>query len=174
MHKKTRHTNSASTRWKSVTCLSRFLLYIGCGMLLLLTLLTTADVVGRYFFNKPVNGAFELIGLFLVCIFALGIGYGQQQKVHARVTILYRHTSDKTQSVIDIISYIIGIACGSIICWRLVILGKLYIQRGHGGLSEVLGIPIAPFMILLGLGIGFFVLILFIDIHNVLTRNIRK
>ena len=50
--------------------------------------LTTVDVVGRYVFNSPITGVFEITEyLVLILIFSF-IGYTQSQKSHVAVDLL--------------------------------------------------------------------------------------
>ena len=53
-----------------------------------LMLITTADVVGRGFFNKPIAGTFELSEYMLAVIILLGAAYTQQVKGHVAVDFL--------------------------------------------------------------------------------------
>ena len=56
---------------KKMEWLSSNLSYLGSIALFAMMSLTTVDVVGRYFFNKPVLGAFELTEfLVLILIFS--------------------------------------------------------------------------------------------------------
>ena len=56
---------------KKKRSLSTYLSYIGNIALALMMLLTTADVLGRYFFNAPVLGAYEITEyLMLIMVFS--------------------------------------------------------------------------------------------------------
>ena len=53
-----------------------------------LMLITTGDVIGRGFFNKPIAGTFELSEYMLAIIILLGAAYTQQVKGHVAVDFL--------------------------------------------------------------------------------------
>jgi len=52
--------------------------------------LVVANVIGRYLFNAPITGAFEITESLLVVIIMLGLGLTQYHDGHIRVTILTR------------------------------------------------------------------------------------
>ena len=47
-------------------------------------LLGTADVTGRYIFNKPILGTAEIFGILLPAIVLLGLAYTQEAQAHAQ------------------------------------------------------------------------------------------
>ena len=77
----------------------RFVATIGMVFVLPLMLITTADVVGRGFFNKPIAGTFELSEYMLAVIILLGAAYTQQVKGHVAVDFLTSRFSTKTQAL---------------------------------------------------------------------------
>ncbi len=74
------------------TALSRAL-HISFGalaalLLLAMTALTTLDVVGRYLFNSPVTGAFELTELMLAALIFAGLPLATERDEHVDVDLL--------------------------------------------------------------------------------------
>ena len=68
---------------------SWLLSHIGNVAIAAMMFLTTADVAGRYFFNAPVLGAYEITEcLMLVLVFSF-LGYAQSQKAHISVDIVF-------------------------------------------------------------------------------------
>ncbi len=61
-----------------------------CAILLLigLTLLTSVDVVARYWFNSPVNGAFELTQLMLAALIFVALPLTTAARQHIEVDLL--------------------------------------------------------------------------------------
>ncbi|MFK4997204.1 TRAP transporter small permease subunit [Bacillus sp. N9] len=49
-------------------------------------LLTTADVIGRNVFNKPITGTYELTGLALAIIIFFSLGTAQIKGIISRLT----------------------------------------------------------------------------------------
>ncbi len=81
----------------------RFVATIGMVFVPPLMLITTADVVGRGFFNKPIAGTFELSEYMLAVIILLGAAYTQQVKGHVAVDFLTSRFSTKTQALCQIL-----------------------------------------------------------------------
>ena len=150
---------------------SRVLLYAGCALLTIMMLLTTGDVLGRYFFNSPIEGTYELVGLFLVLVLAAGLAHCQLEKGNVRVKIIYEKQSEKTRNALDILAWVIGGICSLLICWQLIKIGIEYMQRVHGGLTETLTIPFAPFYIIQGLGFAFLTFIFILDVYAIATKK---
>ena len=57
-------------------------------LLLAMTGLTTLDVVGRYLFNSPVTGAFELTELMLAALIFAGLPLATERDEHVDVDLL--------------------------------------------------------------------------------------
>ena len=50
-----------------------FMAYIASVVLMLLMFITTADVVGRYFFNEPLTGVFDLTHFAVLIMVFFGL-----------------------------------------------------------------------------------------------------
>jgi tripartite ATP-independent transporter DctM subunit len=143
---------------------SRKMATIAAVVLGIMMLLTTADVIGRYFFNHPIKGTYELIGLMLVCAATWGLAYCQIERGHIRIEVLFERFSPGTKAGLNFMSYFIGLCGFFLICWQLLIMAKEYFLLGDTGTTETLGIPYYPFMLILAIGMGMLSLMLLIDI----------
>ena len=63
---------------------------VSAGSIFAVLLLVVANVIGRYLFNAPITGAFEITESLLVVIIMLGLALTQFHDGHIRVTILTR------------------------------------------------------------------------------------
>lgn len=88
----------------AITKLNKSMVWIIGTVILLMSLLLTVDVILRYFFSAPTSWAFSLAtwGTGLLG-FALG-GYTLVIDQHVRVDLYFEKFSDRTKSVIDMIS----------------------------------------------------------------------
>lgn len=137
-------------------------------------LLTVADVIGRYFFSKPIRGTWELVGLLLVCAGTWGWGYCQMDKGHVSVTVIIDRLPRKIQAIIRSVTYLIGFVGFSLLCWRMCLRTIKFINLPSGGLTETLEIPYYPFMLVLVIGAGIMALILLIDLLHSLAKVMQK
>ena len=112
--------------------------------------LTTADVVGRYLFNRPITGVFELTEyLVLILIFSF-IGYTQSRKSHVAVDLVIGKIPEKIKALIDIGNHAVCLILMILITWMGV--EKAFELKAVGEASPNLQIPAYPFAFFLVLG----------------------
>lgn len=127
------------------------------GMIMLaLMILTVIDVVGRYLFNRPIRGTFELAEFALVLIVFLALGYAQHNEDHVVIDLLYTRFPKAIQSVVYLLSTVISLAVISLMAWRL----YLYSGRMAAGnyTTAVLRIPLSPLVLMSAFGAVCFIL----------------
>lgn len=80
--------------------------------------LITVDTAGRYLFNKPIKGAYEITESFLMIVVVfLTLSYSYKSGDHIRIDILYRRFTNKTKIVIDAFSLILSACMFSVITY---------------------------------------------------------
>jgi TRAP-type C4-dicarboxylate transport system permease small subunit len=136
---------------------------LGAASLILLSLLTFADVLLRYFFNSPIVGSFELTEYLLIPIVFFAIPWATKEKSNVRVDLIVGRIRKNRRAIIYGISCVLSIIVTSVFAWFTVpqafYIYDVYIH------SEMLKIPAYPFYFLTAL--GFFVLF-FILIDNLI------
>ncbi len=124
--------------------LSQVLSAIAAVTLALMMFLTALDVCLRYFFNRPLAGAFELVGYMMAILVPFSIAYCYQQRGHIVVDLFMERFRSKTRNIVDIITLFITMIFALIIAWQNVI---HFFEVKHSGLtSAVLSIPEYPFI----------------------------
>jgi TRAP-type C4-dicarboxylate transport system permease small subunit len=149
--------------------LVRFAATVGMVFVLPLMLITTADVVGRGFFNKPIAGTFELSEYMLAVIILLGTAYTQQVKGHVAVDFLTSRFNKKTQAMCQILTLFLSLFIVTILVWQGFILGI-----EEKGVTDQLRIPRAPFKMLVGIGGCLLWLQLFFDFSDAIAKVVRR
>ena len=135
---------------KKMAWLSSALSYVGVFSLFTMMCLTTVDVVGRYLFNRPITGVFELTEyLVLILIFSF-IGYTQSQKGHVAVDILLPLLPPRLKKLVDVANHLVCLGLMGLITWMGV--EKAFELRMVGEASPNLQIPAYPFVFYLVLG----------------------
>lgn len=158
---------------RMVHALSRIMAVVAALCLAAMMLLTVTDVVGRYFFKTPVPGAWELISLLLVCAGTWGLAHCQVQKAHICVTVLLQGFSSRLKAFIISLAYLMAIVAFSALTWRAVQLSrKFFVEPGHT--TDILHIPLFPFLLVMATGTGVMVLVLLIDLTQTIGKEIRK
>jgi TRAP-type C4-dicarboxylate transport system permease small subunit len=153
---------------------SKVMAVIAAFVLGAMMLLTVADVVGRYFFSRPIKGTWELVGLLLVCAGTWGLGYCQREKAHISITVLVNRFSRRAQAIVNSLAYLVGIAGFSLLCWRMFLLAKRYFLLPRGNVTDTLELPYFPFMLILSIGAGIMALMLIVDLVRSLVEVTRK
>jgi len=146
---------------------------IAAGVLAIMMILTVADVCGRYFFLKPIEGTYELVGIMLVIAGCLGLGYCQLNLGNIRITVLSDLFSARGQNIIFLVAYTIAAVTTGLICWQGGLRAWDYIFKTLGGIIVTLRLPLWPFMMLLAIGFGWACLIFLIDIYLTAKKVFR-
>jgi len=159
---------------KVILKISRVMAVIAAAVLGIMMVLTVADVCGRDFFLKPIEGTFELVGIMLVIAGCLGLGYCQLNLGNIRITVLSDILPARGQAIIFLIAYIIAAVATAMICWQGGIRAWEYIFKQFGGLIITLRVPLWPFMMLLAIGFGWACIIFLIDIYITAKEVFRR
>ncbi len=141
--------------FKIVEGLRKALKVGGAACLLGMTLLTCIDVVGRKL-GHPIFGAVELVGFMATLAAALAMPYTHQMKGHIGVEILVRNFSDRTQTIIDICTHLVGFLFFSLVTWRLALYANTIHQSGQVSIS----LRFPEYLIIYGVAFCFFVFML--------------
>ena len=128
---------------KKMEWISSNLSYLGCIALFSMMLLTTIDVVGRYFFNKPVLGAFELTEfLVLILIFSF-LAPSQAKKSHVAVDLVFQHFHRRLRAIIDVFNHLLCLLFMCLIAYRGYV--RAFEIKEFGEATSNLGIIKYPF-----------------------------
>ena len=124
--------------------LSQVLSFSAAAILAVMMFLTALDVCLRYFFNRPLAGAFELVGYMMAILVPFSIAYCYQERGHIVVDLFMEKVRKKTRLGVDIITIFLTMIFTALIAWQNII---HFFEVKHSGLtSAVLSIPEYPFI----------------------------
>jgi TRAP-type C4-dicarboxylate transport system permease small subunit len=146
--------------------------YVAAGVLALMMFLTAADVLLRYIFNRPVSGTWELTSYMMAIVVGFGISYCALVKGLISVEVLTSHFSDRTQAVLNCITYFLSFCFFSLITWQTIFYIKLMFESKL--VSAVLLIPTFPFIAALALGSLAFTLVILSDFLEYLSQVVNR
>ena len=130
--------------------------------IVIMMMLTTADVILRYIFDSPILGSMEMTELLMVSIAGLSLAWCTLKSGHIRVDIITNMFSKKTNRTIDVVNYILT---GGICAFIVPALINRYIEGEKLDLrTYVLHIPEGPFVLLLSFGYLLTFLVLIVKI----------
>lgn len=136
--------------------------FLGMIILLIMMFMTTVDVIGRKFFDKPVPGSYELTGIMLAVVILLGLGYTQLAEANVRIEFLTSKLPVKVQGYLDVIFKIVVAAFFIVVAWQGIKESTRVMHQGTT--SDILRIPSYPFQFLVAVGSILLVLILLVQI----------
>lgn len=128
------------------------------GVLVLLMVLTTADVVGRYFFNSPIAGVFDLTHFAVSIMAYLGLAYCAMRGAHVAIELLYDKLPKAARGVLDRAINLAGCLLFGLISWRTAV--QSIDIRDMGEASQMMEIPLYPLYYLVAFGAGLFAWVL--------------
>ena len=144
---------------------SRFLSYIGNSAIAVIMLLTTADVIGRYFFSSPVLGAYEITEyLMLIMVFSF-LAFSQSQKAHISVDIVFNRFPAALKRFLARFDHFLCLV-------MLILVSYMGVHRvldiiKSGASSTLLKIPDYPFAVFMVIGCIVLCIEFFLDVLGV-------
>jgi len=141
---------SSMTVWRRLGIASTLMSYLGVIALFVMMVITMADVVGRYVFNSPILGVFELTEfLVLILVFSF-IAYTQADNGHVSVDFLVTHLPRRFRTIVELFNRSACLALMALIAYMGFQRALEMKQVGETSLN--LGIPAYPFVLFLVLG----------------------
>ena len=119
--------------------LAKFCAIVAGLIMVGITLLTCASVVGRNFFQHAINGDFELVGFAAGAAIALFLPWCQVRRGNIIVDFFTTKASPESRLRMDRLGAFLLMGVMLLMCWRSV-LGGLNAYNTHSG-SMMLGFP---------------------------------
>lgn len=143
--------------------------YASALVIVALMLLNSVDVLGRYFFNRPVPSTFEFSEMFLALIVFLAFPYVQYKKAHVWIEILYERYPARFRQIFDIVCHLIGAAVFALIAKQGIVLfrSSMAIQELSEGKIEF---SITAFKWVIAFGAGLLALRMFSQLIELIQR----
>ena len=122
--------------------------FTSATVLFLMMFITAIDVVGRYVFNKPLNGGFEVTEMMLAALIYCGLPLVSQRREHIVIDTFDPLMSARVKRGFDIFAELVcSVTLGGI--------GYLIFRRAarvadYGDTTSVLRLPLAPVAYLMG------------------------
>lgn len=114
---------------------------LGMFFFLLMVLITTLDVVLRYFLSSPLSGTMELTEFFMVIVFFTSVAYAQWTGGHIVMDVVTAKLSEKAQTLLAVVTTFWSVATVAVCLAamaRYAYTCELY--------SPTLNLPVAPFV----------------------------
>jgi TRAP-type mannitol/chloroaromatic compound transport system permease small subunit len=148
---------------------NRWVCYVGMFLILPLMLLTTADVIGRAAWARPITGIVELSSYVLDVFILLGLAYTQQVKGHVRVSMLTSRLPPRAQICLEILVTFLSLFIITLLAWQGFVVGF-----EETAVSDMLRIAQRPFKLLVGVAAFLLCLELLVDLTTAFTALKRR
>lgn len=160
--------NTAVSTVRAVTiALSVVASLLLCAMVLVIVL----NVGSRFLFKMPLYGTIELVELMMVIISFFAIAYTSMQRGHVRITILTDNIPRIIQDYLARVVSLLNVTIFSLIYYQATV-NAVYSANNLHHRTDTLDIPIAPFKIVMVLGIAVLVCIEIIHIFRPLSPEL--
>ena len=129
-------------------------------------LLTTADAVGRYLFNRPILAAYELTTNYLmVAVVFLAMPYAYREGANIRVTFLVDRLGRTPRLVVDHAVQIVSTAyCAALV---FATFQQARHMLGTGTTFATLDLPLWPAHVVVAVGLFLTTLMMLLDLREV-------
>lgn len=121
---------------------------VSAAVLFLMMLVTTVDVVGRYLFNKPLAGGFELTEMMLAGLIYCGLPLVSKRREHIVIDTFDGFMSRAVKRFFDVFADVVCFLTLSGIGW--LIFRRAARVAEYGDTTSVLKLPLAPVAYLMG------------------------
>lgn len=163
------HFSSSDAPWETrIANVIRICSYVGMGSIVTMMTVTFGHSIGRYAFESPVPGMVELSKVLLVLAIFMIIAYCQVEKGHISVGLIVDRMSRRKQAIVDSVTYTICFVTGSVALWRTIVKGIYVFDQGPRG--AILGIPDAPFVMVVAFGWTILTIAIFLHLRHMYLR----
>jgi TRAP-type transport system small permease protein len=129
---------------KAVTGFSSFFNVVASAALVVMMLLTCADVFMRYLFNSPITGTYDVVGLMGAVLASFAMPYTMLKKGHVAVEILVQSLSKGMQLIIETFTHLLGISMFLVLVWQALLLSRD--MKAAGEVTPTLLLPFYPIL----------------------------
>jgi len=144
------------------------------GVAPVLMLSVTVDVVARYI-RHPVAGNIEVAELLLIPAAFFAMAATHLNRGHVRVEILHSRLPTRVQGIMDSFTLLLSTGIFGLIIWAMANrVGRIIASPGLGPVSDLLGIPKFPLLIVIIIGLILLCLVLLIDLVYAVARASGK
>lgn len=125
--------------------ISLLLLNIGMFALIFMMIFVDADVIGRYFFNKPIAGSQELVAMLMAIVSFFCIALPQFHKRHITITVVVDRFRRKIKLIVDVLMLFLSAIFSIVLIWQTYEQGVA--EFSSNAITAIMKLPVWPFRI---------------------------
>lgn len=122
MEKEGKAPNPALVRFDNgIFNVMKWISYISAVCLLVVTLLSTADVTASKIFNHGITNATDIVTYLNIPVVFLSAAYVQLERGHTHIDLIYTHFPQWGQKIVHTVGNILGVGVSAFIGYRAVL-----------------------------------------------------
>jgi len=133
-----------------------FFAYLGCGFAAFIVLCVTADILMRYFLNRPITWAVEISEYLLMGITFFAAAWVLKEERHVCLDIVVNRFGPRNRAAINTITSILGAIICAVICWYGASNVWYHFKEGTLIVERGLELPKAPMLLPIPIGFSLF------------------
>jgi TRAP-type C4-dicarboxylate transport system permease small subunit len=165
-----RSKGSASAIYSAISLAAKGMDIAGIVVLVLMMLLTVADVFLRYVFNRPIVGSTEITEYMMACL-VLGIPLTTLTGKAITMDLVVERLPKRIQAVFDSITNAVGLVAMVFLSWQL--FREMANAKAVGLSSSILYIPSYPFYAVMGFALALLNIAIFVNIVKNVARGVK-
>ena len=163
-------TPGPAGRWNGRVTM--WLARVAAFVLAALCLMTFADVVGRYFFNKPFTFTVEITELAMGLIVYFAVGLTTHANEHISVDFVTLRLSDWLRALVELLTNLVALAFLAVMVWRVWL--RAVDLLANGDVTQVWRIPLWPVAFAMAFGSVFLLTGVFLHMAVAFRRVVGK
>ena len=156
---------------KAVMGLSDFFNMIASAALVLMMVLSCADIFMRYLFSRPITGTYDVVGLSGAVLVSFALPYTMLKKGHVAVELLVQSLSRGKQLVIETFSHLLGISLFLVMVWQAILLSRD--MKAAGEVTPTVHLPFYPIVYCMALCFFILSLAILVNLLHVWTKRAK-
>jgi len=156
---------------KAVTGLSDFFNMIASAALVLMMVLSCADIFMRYLFSRPITGTYDVVGLSGAVLVSFALPYTMLKKGHVAVELLVQSLSRGKRLVIETFSHLLGISLFLVLVWQAILLSRD--MKAAGEVTPTVHLPFYPIVYCMALCFFILSLAIVVNLLHVWTKRAK-
>jgi TRAP-type C4-dicarboxylate transport system permease small subunit len=157
---------------KTVTGFSSWFNMVAAASLVVMMVLTCADVLMRYIFNSPITGTYDLVGLLGAVLAAFAMPYTMLQKGHVAVEILIQSLSRGKQLIIETLTHLVGVSLFLVLVWQAILLSRD--MKAAGEVTPTLLLPFYPIVYCMAVCFFGLCLAILVNLLHIWTKGAKE
>jgi TRAP-type C4-dicarboxylate transport system permease small subunit len=149
--------------------LSRWMGYLSAAAIIVLMLLVTANIIGRYFFKSPITGTPEIACLLMIIIVFPALAWAALEGKHIKVDFIMDRFPQRVQVIVDSIMILVALGIFAIITWY-----SFPAALNSSDVSSLLSVPQAPFYWVMAVGWAVFCISIVVLLVKKIAEAFKK